>query len=79
MWNCGTSASFPKIIPFEYGRNFWDAGLVKRRLGKLLFPRLPSDMQTRKVNIILVVLLVSVLLGGLVALMAVLTNRVGPR
>jgi hypothetical protein len=52
---------------------------VNRLLGKLLFPHLPHDLQRRKVNIILAVLLVSLLLGGLVALMAVLSNRVGVR
>jgi hypothetical protein len=48
-----------------------------RFLGRLLFPRLPSDMQRRNVNIILAVLLVGLLLGGLVALMAVVGNKVG--
>lgn len=50
-----------------------------RLLGKLLFPRLPSDLQRRKVNIILGVLLVSLLLGGFLALVAVVTNKVGAR
>jgi hypothetical protein len=36
-------------------------------------------MQRRKVNIILTVLLVSLLLGGLLALLAVVTNKVGVR
>ena len=52
---------------------------MTRLLGKLLFPHLPHDLQRRKVNIILAVLLVSLLLGGLVALMAILSNRVGVR
>jgi flagellar basal body-associated protein FliL len=52
---------------------------MNQLLGKLLFPRLPPDLQRRKVNIILAVLLVCLLLGGLVALMAVLNNKVGPR
>ena len=52
---------------------------MNRYLGRLLFPRLPSDMQRRKVNIILTVLLVSLLLGGLLALLAVVTNKVGVR
>jgi hypothetical protein len=52
---------------------------MKRRLGKLLFPHLPSDLQRRRINIILAVLLVGLLFGGLVALMAVVNNRVGPR
>ncbi|MFZ1072236.1 MAG: hypothetical protein WAO21_02255 [Verrucomicrobiia bacterium] len=50
-----------------------------RFLGRLLFPRLPSDLQRRKVNIILAVLLVGLLLGGLMALVAVVSNKVGPR
>jgi hypothetical protein len=50
---------------------------VNRYLGRLLFPRLPSDMQRRKINIILTVLLVSLLLGGLLALVAIVTNKVG--
>jgi len=52
---------------------------VNRFLGKLLFPHLPSDLRRRKVNIILGVLLAGLLLGGLVALMAVVGNKVGPR
>ena len=50
-----------------------------RFLGRLLFPRLPSDLQRRKVNIILAVLLVGLLLGGLMALMLVLRNKIGVR
>ena len=52
---------------------------MNRFLGRLLFPRLPSDLQRRKINIILMVLVVGLLLGGFVALMAVVTNRVGAR
>lgn len=52
---------------------------MNRLLGKLLFPHLPHDLQRRKVNIILAVLLVSLLLGGLLALVAVVSNKVGPR
>jgi len=52
---------------------------MKRRLGKLLFPQLPSDLQTRKINTILAVLLVGLLLGGLFALVAFVTNRVEVR
>ena len=73
------SASSPKTIPFEFCRNLCDVGLVNRFLGRLLFPRLPSDLQRRKINIILMVLVVGLLLGGFVALMAVVTNRVGAR
>jgi len=49
------------------------------RLGKLLFPHLPSDLQRRKMNTVLVVLLVSLLLGGLIVLVAIASNKVGPR
>lgn len=52
---------------------------MNRLLGKLLFPHLPQDLQRRKVNIILAVLLVSLLMGGLLALVAVVTNKVGAR
>jgi len=48
-------------------------------LGKLLFPRLPHDLQRRKVNILLAVLLIGLLLGGLIALMMVLRNKIGVR
>jgi flagellar basal body-associated protein FliL len=48
---------------------------MNRFLGKLLFPRQPRDVQRRKINIILMVLLVSVLFGGLIALMLVLKNK----
>jgi hypothetical protein len=52
---------------------------MNRFLGKLLFPRLPSDMQKRKINTILAVLLVGLILGGLIALVAVVSNKVGAR
>ena len=52
---------------------------MKRRLGQLLFPQLPSDLQRRKLNIVLAVLLVNLLLGGLVVLVALVTNKVGSR
>jgi len=48
-------------------------------LGKLLFPRLPPDLQRRKITITLAVLLVGLLLGGLIALMIVLRNKIGVR
>jgi LPS O-antigen subunit length determinant protein (WzzB/FepE family) len=48
-------------------------------LGKLLFPRLPPDVQRRKIIIILAVLLVGLLLGGLIALMMVLSNKISVR
>jgi flagellar basal body-associated protein FliL len=47
--------------------------------GKLLFPRLPPDVQRRKIIILLAVLLVGLLLGGLIALMMVLRNKIGVR
>ena len=50
---------------------------MNRFLGKLLFPRLPSDLQRRKINIMWAVLLVGLLLGGLFALVAVVSNKVG--
>jgi hypothetical protein len=52
---------------------------MNRFLGKLFFPRLPSDMQRRKINIILAVLSVSLFLGGLVALVVVFSSKVGVR
>lgn len=39
---------------------------------KLLFPRLPPDLQRRKISTLLAVLWVGLLLGGLIALMMVL-------
>jgi len=47
--------------------------------GKLLFPRLPPDLQRRKINIFLAVLLVGLLMGGLIVLMMVLRNKIGVR
>jgi hypothetical protein len=46
---------------------------------KLLFPRLPPDLQRRKINTLLAVRLVGLLLGGLIALMTVLRNKTGVR
>ena len=46
---------------------------------KLLFPRLPPDLQRRKINTLLAVLLVGLLLGGLLVLMMVLRNKIGVR
>jgi hypothetical protein len=48
-------------------------------LGKLLFPRLPPDLQRRKVNILLGVLIAGLLLGSLMAFMIVLRNKIGVR
>jgi len=39
---------------------------------KLLFPRLPPDLQRRKISTLLADLWVGLLLGGLIALMMVL-------
>jgi hypothetical protein len=47
--------------------------------GKLLFPRLPPDLQRRKINTLLAVLLVGLFLGGLIALMLVVRNKIGVR
>ena len=52
---------------------------MTRFLGKLFFPRLPSDLQRRKVNTIVAVLLVGLIVGGLLALLAVVSNRVDVR
>jgi len=52
---------------------------MHRLFGKLLFPRLPPDLQRRKINTLLTVLLVGLLLGGLIALVMVLSNKIGVR
>ena len=52
---------------------------MNRYLGKLFFPRLPSDLQRRKINTVLAVLLVGLLLGGLFALVAIVSNKVDVR
>jgi LPS O-antigen subunit length determinant protein (WzzB/FepE family) len=52
---------------------------MNRFLGKLLFPRQPRDVQRRKANIVLMVLLVGLFLGGLIALMLVYRNKMGVR
>ena len=52
---------------------------MMRRLGKMLFPQFPSDLQRRKVNILLGVLLFALLLGGLFTWAALVGNRIGPR
>ena len=49
---------------------------MTRMLGRLLFPHLPSDLRRRKMNTIVAVLLVGLVLGGLLALMVVVSNRV---
>ena len=46
---------------------------------KLLFPRLPPDLQRRKITILLAVLLVGLLLGGLIALTMILSNKISVR
>jgi hypothetical protein len=55
------------------------AGVNVRIFGKLLFPHLPPDLQRRKINMLLAVLLVGLLLGGLIALMIVLSNKISVR
>jgi hypothetical protein len=47
--------------------------------GKLLFPRLPPDLQRRKINILLAVLVVGLLLGGVMAFLMVFRNKIGVR
>jgi hypothetical protein len=47
--------------------------------GRLLFPRLPPDLQRQKINILLAVLLVGLLLGGVIGVLIVLSNKVGVR
>jgi uncharacterized membrane protein YciS (DUF1049 family) len=46
---------------------------------KLLFPRLRPDLQRRKINTLLAVLLAGLLLGGLIVLMMILRNKIGVR
>jgi hypothetical protein len=48
-------------------------------LGKLFFRRLPPDLQRRKINILMGVLVVGLILGGLIAVVMVLSNRTGMR
>jgi len=48
-------------------------------LGKLFFRRLPPDLQRRQINIMLAVLFIGLLLGGLIALMMILNNKIGVR
>ena len=45
--------------------------------GKLLFPRLPRDLQRRKTNTFLVVLLVTLVFASAVVLMIMFQNKVG--
>jgi hypothetical protein len=47
------------------------------RLGRLLFPRLPPDLQRRRINNIMLVLVFSILLGALIALMMVVSYKAG--
>jgi hypothetical protein len=49
------------------------------RLGKLLFPRLPPDLQRRKINTIVVVLVLSALFGALLVLMMLINYKAGTR
>ena len=48
-------------------------------LGKLLFPRQPRDVRRRKINIILMVLLAGLLLGGFIAFFLIYGNKMGVR
>ena len=73
------SVSSPRIILFEFRRELCDAEFMTRRLGKLLFPHLPHDLQRRKVNTILAVVVVSLLVAGFLAVVAVVSNRVDAR
>jgi hypothetical protein len=61
------AANAERLVPMY---EFWE---------KLLFPRRPPDLQRRKINIFLTVLLVGLLLSGLIALMMVLRNKIGIR
>jgi hypothetical protein len=49
------------------------------RLGKLLFPRLPPDLQRRKINTMMLVLVFCVLLGALLALLMFVSYKAGTR
>ena len=48
-------------------------------LGKLFFRHLPPDLQRRQINIMLAVLFIGLLLGGLIAFLMVLKNKIGGR
>jgi len=48
-------------------------------LGKLLFPRLPPDLQRRKLNILFAVVLLGLVLGGVMAVLIVFNNRISVR
>jgi hypothetical protein len=52
---------------------------MREFFGKLLFPRLPPDLQRRKINILLAVLVVGLLLGGVMAFLMVARNKIGVR
>ena len=52
---------------------------MNRFFGKLMFPRQPRDVQRRKINIILVVLLAGLLFGGFMAFFLVYRNQMGVR
>ena len=51
--------------------------LMNEFLGKLFFSRLQPDVQRRKITIILVVLFVSLVLGGGMAFMFIYRNKMG--
>ena len=50
---------------------------MNQYFGKLLFPRLPPDVQRRKFNIILAVIVISVLLGSCIGTVIILRNTIG--
>ena len=52
---------------------------MTRFLGKLLFPRQHRDVQRRKINIILTVLLMSIFVGGFMAFFLIYRNKLGIR
>jgi flagellar basal body-associated protein FliL len=49
--------------------------LVMRRLGKLLFPHLPPDQRRKRMNTIILVLLVVLVFSGTVGAVIFFTNR----
>jgi len=59
--------------------NYEKLAFMTEFLGKLLFPRQQRDVQRRKVAIILMVLLVSLLMGGFMAFFLIYRNKMGVR
>lgn len=52
---------------------------MKFKLGKLLFPKLPPDLQRRRMNIIIVTVVVTVVVGLAVYKVMQILNRPGGR